>query len=65
MCQNERHSVANSLADGWVGTDRLTVNGEFIGRTIRHGGRLVYRNLPLRGNPFGLSSASIATSSRR
>jgi hypothetical protein len=56
-----RHGFAFDAGIEWVGTDRLTVNGEFIGRTIRNGGRLAYRNLPLKGNPFGLSSASIAT----
>jgi hypothetical protein len=56
-----RHAFTFDAGVEWAGTDRLTVNGEFIGRTIRDGGRLAYRDLPLRGNPFGLSSASIAT----
>jgi hypothetical protein len=56
-----RHGNAYDAGVEWAPTDRLTVNGEFMGRTIRNGGRLGYRELPLRGNAFGLTSASIAT----
>jgi hypothetical protein len=56
-----RHGYAYDAGVEWAPTDRLTVNGEFMGRTIRNGGRLGYRDLPLRGNAFGLTSASIAT----
>ena len=45
----------------WTPTDRVTVNGELMGRTIANGGRLTYRDLPLRPNPFGLTSASVAS----
>jgi|RhiMetdeSRZDD1v2_1073273.scaffolds.fasta_scaffold24789_6 outer membrane putative beta-barrel porin/alpha-amylase len=56
-----RHGNAYDAGVEWTLTDRLTVNGEFMGRTIRNGGRLAYRDLPLRGNAFGLTSASVAT----
>jgi len=56
-----RHGNAYDAGVEWAPTDRLTVNGEFMGRTIRNGGRLGYRDLPLRGNAFGLTSASVAT----
>jgi hypothetical protein len=56
-----RHGVAYEAGVEWAGTDRLTVNGEVMGRTIRNGGRLGYRDLPLRGNPFGLTTASVAS----
>lgn len=45
----------------WATSDRLTVNAEILGRTISDGGRLTYRSIPLRGNPFGLTSAAIAS----
>ena len=56
-----RHGFAYGAGVEWAGTDRLTVNGEILGRTIQNGGRLGYRDLPLRGNPFGLTSATVAT----
>ena len=56
-----RHGTAYDAGVEWASTDRLTVNGEFMGRTIRNGGRLGYRDLPMRGNAFGITSASIAT----
>jgi len=56
-----RHGVAYEAGVEWAGTDRLTVNGEIMGRTIRNGGRLEYRDLPLRGNAFGLTTASVAS----
>jgi len=45
----------------WAASDRLTVNGELISRTIRDGGRLAYRDVPMGGNAFGITSASIAS----
>ena len=45
----------------WAASNRLTVNGEFMQRTIRNGARLTYKDVPLRGNPFGLTSASVAS----
>jgi len=56
-----RHGVAYEAGVEWAGTDRLTINGEFMGRTIRNGGRLEYRDLSLRGNAFGLTTASVAS----
>jgi hypothetical protein len=56
-----RHGYTYDAGIEWVGTDRLTVNAEFLGREIRNGGRLAYRDLPLRGNPFGLTTASVAS----
>ena len=32
-----------------------------MGRTIRNGGRLTYKDLPMGGNPFGLTSVSVAS----
>jgi hypothetical protein len=45
----------------WAATNRLTVNGEFMQRTINNGARLAYKDVPLRSNPFGLTSASVAS----
>ena len=45
----------------WAATNRLTVNGEFMQRTIRNGARLTYKAVPLPANPFGLTSASVAS----
>ena len=45
----------------WAATSRLTVNGEFMQRTIRNGARLAYKDVPMRSNPFGLTSASVAS----
>ena len=45
----------------WAATSRLTVNGEFMQRTIRNGARLTYKDVPMRTNPFGLTSASVAS----
>ena len=56
-----RHGSVFQAGVEWAATDRLTVNGELMGRAIRNGGRLAYRDLPLRGNPFGLTSASVAS----
>jgi hypothetical protein len=56
-----RHGVAYDGGIEWAGSDRLTVNGELMGRVIQDGGRLGYRELPLLGNPFGIRSASVAS----
>ena len=56
-----RHGFAYDAGVEWAGTDRLTVNAEFMGRTLQDGGRLVYRSLPLRANPFGLTDALVAS----
>ena len=45
----------------WAATNRLTVNGELMQRTIRNGARLTYKAVPLPANPFGLTSASVAS----
>jgi len=45
----------------WAASNRVTVNGEFMQRTIRNGARLAYKDVPLRSNPFGLMSASVAS----
>ena len=55
-----RHAGAYTAGVEWTASDRLTVNGEMIGRSISNGGRLSYRELPFRGNPFGITTASIA-----
>ena len=56
-----RHAVAYDGGVEWVATERLTVNGEVTGRALRNGGRLDYRSIPMRGNPFGITSASVAS----
>jgi hypothetical protein len=56
-----RHGIAYDAGVEWTGTDRLTVNGEIMGRTLQDGGRLAYRSLPLRANPFGLTDALVAS----
>jgi hypothetical protein len=56
-----RHGTVYQAGVEWAATDRLTVNGEIMGRTIRNGGRLTYRSVPMGGNPFGLTSASVAS----
>ena len=56
-----RHGVAYDAGVEWVATNLLTINGELIGRTLHNGGRLTYRELPLRPNPFGLTDALVAT----
>jgi hypothetical protein len=56
-----RHGSVYQAGVEWAATDRLTVNGEVMGRTIRNGGRLTYRDVPLSRNPFGLTSASVAS----
>lgn len=45
----------------WAASNRLTVNGEFMQRTIRNGARLTYKDVPMPANPFGLTSASVAS----
>ncbi len=56
-----RHGVNYDAGVEWAAGDRVTINGEFIGRTVRDGGRIAYTDLPLRTNPFRLTSASIAS----
>jgi hypothetical protein len=56
-----RHGVAYDAGFEWAATDRLTVNGELMGRTLNDGGRLDYRDLAMLPNPFGITSASVAT----
>ena len=56
-----RHGLAYEGGVEYAATDRLTVNGELIGRTLNDGGRLAYRDLPLLPNPFGITTASVAT----
>ncbi|OFW00875.1 MAG: hypothetical protein A3I61_03850 [Acidobacteria bacterium RIFCSPLOWO2_02_FULL_68_18] len=56
-----RHGVVYAGGVEWAATDRLTVNGELTGRTVLDGGRLSYRSLPFRGNPFGITEASVAS----
>jgi Putative MetA-pathway of phenol degradation len=45
----------------WAASNRLTVNGEFMLRTIHNGARLAYKDVRLPGNPFGLTTASVAS----
>jgi hypothetical protein len=45
----------------WAASNRLTVNGEFMQRTIHNGARLAYKDVRLSGNPFGLTTASVAS----
>ena len=56
-----RHGFVYDGGVEWAGSPRLTVNAEIMGRTINEGGRLAYRDLTLLPNPFGITSASIAT----
>jgi hypothetical protein len=56
-----RHGIAYDGGVEWAASGRLTVNAELMGRTLNDGGRLDYRDLPLLANPFGITSASIAT----
>jgi hypothetical protein len=56
-----RHGVSYEGGVEWAATDRLTVNGELVGRTLNDGGRLAYRDLPMLPNPFGITTASVAT----
>ena len=56
-----RHGVVYNGGVEWVASDRLTINGELMGRTVNDGGRLAYRDLRLLPNPFGITTASIAT----
>jgi hypothetical protein len=56
-----RHGSVYQAGVEWAATDRLTVNGELMGRTIRNGGRLIYKDLPMVSNPFGLTSTSVAS----
>jgi hypothetical protein len=56
-----RHGMVYEAGVEWAAGDRLTVNGEILGRTINDGGRLTYRDLPMLPNPFGITSASVAS----
>lgn len=56
-----RHGVAYTGGVEWAATDRLTVNGELTGRVLNDGGRIAFRDVPVRGNPFGITTASIAS----
>ena len=56
-----RHGTVYQAGVEWAATDRLTVNGELMGRTLRNGARLAYKDVPMRDNPFGLTSASVAS----
>ena len=56
-----QHGTGVEAGVEWAATDRLTVNGEFIARTIRNGGRLTYRDLPMAANSFGITTASVAS----
>ena len=56
-----RHGSVYQAGVEWAATDRLTINGELMGRTIRNGGRLSYRDVPMASNPFGLTSVSVAS----
>ncbi len=56
-----RHGMTYEAGVEWAGNDRLTINGELLSHTLRDGGRIAYRDLPLRANPFGLTSASVAS----
>lgn len=56
-----QHGVAYEAGIEWAAGDRLTINGEFLGRTLNNGGRLSYQQIPMGGNPFGITNASIAS----
>jgi hypothetical protein len=56
-----QNGIAYEAGVEWAAGDRLTVNGEFLGRTLNDGGRLTYRELPMGGNPFGITNASVAS----
>jgi hypothetical protein len=56
-----QHGIAYEAGVEWAASDRVTVNGEFLGRTINDGGRLTYRQIPMAGNPFGITNAIVAS----
>jgi hypothetical protein len=56
-----KDGIAYEAGVEWAAGDRLTVNGEFLGRTLNDGGRLTYRQLPMGGNPFGITNATVAS----
>jgi hypothetical protein len=56
-----QHGTVYQAGVEWAATDRLTVNAELMGRTLRNGARLAYKDVPLAGNPFGLTSVSVAS----
>jgi hypothetical protein len=56
-----RHGVAYNAGLEWAATQRLTVNAELLGRTLRNGGRLAYTSLNINPNPFGIRSAEVAS----
>jgi hypothetical protein len=60
-----RHGVAYTAGAEWAATDRVTVNGELVGRTLQHGARLDYREVPQGGNAFGITSVSVASVAAR
>jgi opacity protein-like surface antigen len=56
-----RHGYAYDAGVEYAVSDRLTVNGELLGRTVLNGARLGYTTVPVRaGNPFGIESAAAA-----
>jgi hypothetical protein len=59
-----RHAVVYEAGVEWALSNRLTVNGEVLGRWIRNGARLDYAALDVRQpNPFDVRSAFIAAAS--
>jgi hypothetical protein len=57
-----RHGVVYEAGVEWAASNRLTLNGEVLGRWIRNGARLEYAALDVRQpNPFDIQSAVIAT----
>jgi hypothetical protein len=59
-----RHAVVYGAGVEWALSNRLTVNGELLGRVIRDGARLDYVPLGVRQpNPFDIQSATVAVGS--
>ncbi|HXH26102.1 MAG TPA: hypothetical protein VNI78_12680 [Vicinamibacterales bacterium] len=56
-----RHATVYTAGVEWAASDRLTVNGEIVGRNIDNGAQLTTQQLPFRGNPFGITHADVAT----
>jgi hypothetical protein len=59
-----RHGIVYEAGVEWALSNRVTLNGEVLGRWIRNGARLDYVSLDVRQpNPFNIRSAVVAASS--
>ncbi|MBI3401842.1 MAG: transporter [Acidobacteria bacterium] len=60
VAQTGRHALVYDGGVEFAASDRLTVNGELLGRSLRDGAALDYAVIPQIANPQGIATSAVA-----